>query len=469
MAESGAFFLYCLEQEKPLLHPLVAEARGALQTVPAPEGSSEARSSTASPNLYCLGAICSTPARRADLAAALTRFDRDFDTEAGIWVAPPGKAPRDFEAWLKDRSLTLAAGAFAALGSAELNLARVRVDYQTLLERFETLVRRHGAVRAHNRIVAGRVQPTAATVRPTPEQNALSQMLPGQPMGLSEIELYIPDVPDHGGAGDLVLTLGLRHTDIQHSVSLAADQLGTGWNAFRFPRALLDDSAMADIYLHWTGEDAHAPALALGRPNPLPEARVVLNGTQLPAPLAMRVWKAEPGALTHPSVTVDKLDGITAPDTAMGKTLRGDLSWGQLSSLRFVGEKPETAPAMIVSIKEAEGLITIHPVAGAPVTAVVDGIEAGRINRVTGLFHLAYKDCNPVEVAIGLAPESAPDDDLLRYLGPWHRVDPLEWVEANAAPDLPSDGLKRIVVATRMADDKSPAWAWASVARISLS
>ena len=294
-------------------------------------------------------------------------------------------------------------------------------------------------------------------------------MLPSQSLGLSEIEVYLSDLPERSADGELRLTLKLRHTNVEHSIALKPSQLKTGWNAFRFPRALTDDSAIADIYLAWTGDDAQAPVLALGRPTPLPEARADLNGTQQPSPLAIRVWRAEPGSLTYPGVTIDKLDAITASDKGNGNTLQGELSWGQLASLRFVGEKPEAAPETIVSIREAEGLIIVHPADGAPVTATIDGLEAGKINKITGLFHLAYKDCNPVEVAIGIAPASAPDDDLLRYLGEWQIVEPLEWVEVSTIPDIGADELKRIVVATRMANDAPSAWAWASIARISFT
>lgn len=471
MHEPGSFFLYCLGHEKDLLDPVVTGAGGELRAVPlAGQGVSIANRATRyAPGQYCLGGICAKPEHRPALARALVEFDRETEAEADIWVLPPQDAERAFDIWLRQRSLGLVRAALAGQAAAELDQAQLRIEYQALLERYEALVRHHGAMRAPTRVLAGTVAPTAAALRCPPQARPLSQMLPCQPAGLAEVQLHLQSCPEKTAPGSLVLTLEIRHSDIRHVVTLEAAALQPGWNAFRFPRALTEDSAFADVRLHWSGDSAQAPTLSLGRRVPLPEARVLAEGQELPSPLAMRLWKAVPGELTHPGLSLDGSDGLDAPETGEGRILRGELSWGQLASLRFVGPKPDSAPQAIVSIKEHEGLVVVHPVAGAPVTAVVDGLEAGEIHSITGLFHLAYRDCNPVEVAIGLAPATAADDALLPYLGDWHPVAPLEWVEVRHNPALPADGLKRIVVATRMAEDRSPAWAWAAVARITVA
>jgi len=464
-----SFFLYGLESEKALLGPVVEEHGGELRTVPSENGEPADRAVSMRPGQYCLGAICSGEASRGVLKETLTKFDQHFDGETGIWTAADEETPLSFEAWLKDRALELVAENFTILGQSELALARLRVEYQGLLERFEKLVRRHNAVLAPTRIMAANIIARAASFRVPSSADGMMQLLPCQPQGLAEVEVCVLQPPAEGAEGECVLRLQVRYTDIQHEVAIPAGEIHAGWTGFRFPRALTEDDAEAEIHLFWTGDADQAPVLALGSANPLPEARLSLNEVTLSSPMAMRVWKAEPGSLTRAGMTVDKLDELAASEKGEDRDLRGDLSWGQLTSLRCVGSAPAGAPDTIVTIKESEGFVIVHPGDIGVTTAVVDGLEAGRINRITGLFHLARPECDAVEVAVGVAPMATPDDELLPYLGPWQTIEPLQWAEASVVPGIPADGLKRIIVATRMVDGKSSAWAWAAVARITIS
>lgn len=393
---------------------------------------------------------------------ALPNFAGDPDAFFELETDQPAGA---VARWALGRVEALHRAELQARAEGELRRAEMRIEYEALIENFETLSRRYGAFRAPDRVRSFAVKAGLSQVVIPGAPGMLTQYLPIQPKGLGEIALKL-DLPPGADQGDLIARVRLRHSDIVYETSLSAAALTDGWNSIFLERSISEDYAWADLELSWDGPEDCAPTLCLGPANPLPEAALRgPDGLRLAGPAAMMLWRFVPG------VTPARAPQPARPPAAAKKaSLAGVLPWDQLAGLSLAMEPPKNAPEQVITVRDHDGVVVVHGLDGADTLATLP-LGAGRLERVSALVTLGRAEANPVEMAVGVAPADTTDPDKLRAaLGDWVRLGPLDWAETQAACALDAELDKILVVAARMAEaEASSAWAWASVARIELS
>lgn len=369
--------------------------------------------------------------------------------------------------WLVKRIATNYLSALTSRADAELQLARLRIEHQKLIEDFELMGRRYATFRAPDRVSAASVDPGKTKIQLKGEVDPIKQLIPVKPAGVGEISLYFVNVDDFD-ASHVSVNLNILHTDDKFEFKTREADLNEGWNAFFIDKAVQTDFAYAELEVFCRDKLEKAPSLCLGPRTPLPEAAArYTSGVALNSPLAFKIWRFLPGSEV-PSANIEQTPIISiAGDEKRRKVTT--LDWGTLSQLTFVGEKPSDAPDQIVTYDEENGWVVVHPVKGVTCFASVGPFDLSAFSRISALVTLAHQDANPVEFAIGVVPVDPPAGELSGYLGQWTKLSALEWSEVSNVITEENEQAS-LMVATRMAnDDDDPAWGWAAVTRIELS
>jgi hypothetical protein len=382
-----------------------------------------------------------------------------------IFVVGDGKDTARLYRWVAGRVTSLVDEVLADTFRSRRELARMRIELEDTLVRFEEHAHSVGQFLAQNRVLAATFDPVPNTVCALGGQG-IAQQLPVRAYGLSTIDIWVEKAPPARAKGKLIAIIKMLQSDKSHTISLAARDMELGWNALNLERALSEDFARTAVHLSWEGDESSAPVLGLANPSPLPEAVAKVGPVDLTAPLALRVWRMAAGSVVPPPVShVSKSRASASPEPTPA---RGVLDWKQLSSAELHAPIIPDPKALVWADRRI-GVLVVHPPQKGQTVAIVRNVTNRPVQRVAALFHLPNKESAPVEVAIGVASETAEGDGLTNSLGPWTTINPMQWAEAHCESANVSDGSdKQIVIATRMAGGAENHWASVGVARVEL-
>lgn len=323
-------------------------------------------------------------------------------------------------------------------------MAELRRTHRETQEAFRTLESYVGDTARAPRQLAGSLEAgTPAPRLPLQDGDMLEQRLPVSSVGLSDVALLLAG-PAPAGEGRLEAVLELAESGaVAAHWLLPARALQPGWLRLSLPVALGADPQTPLLRLSWSG--AERLSVASGCRSADPRFRMQHNGAPRPEALAVKSWKALPGAAAvlpaegHPAA-----GGRPEPRWMIGR------------SLLERAEPVATDPEAVRFSTELGGLLVCPGPEAAVAAARLPGACRAGVQRITGGAETKQAEGPAVEYALAVAPAGAAGPAGLPEFAPgwrsdWVRLQPAQWSELRLFLPEPLEARADLYLLTRRA------------------
>jgi hypothetical protein len=309
-------------------------------------------------------------------------------------------------------------------------------------------------------------QPTEKSVEPSNLENSnsleLKQLLPISSRGLAVIELHVAKKHDNING---CLTVYVKAAEDQTCFAkwqINYQQLSEGWLSLDLPSIDLGRKQDVELVVEWTTKIGPAPSLSLGQLQSIAEVQAYSNEVALKHSLAFRIWNGLPGTrkVTSPyllSINEQNIEAIHL----------GDLGQGAIANLQEVTPNlPTEKLAHIRVIRDGAKILT-HPRANGTATiAMLPFCFPPGANHLTATVTTEHEQAGIIEYAMaiiapGIDPQTCFQESLSLGFSGWVAVEPNMARQISVQLTSPQPEHCHIIVATRLAKDSVPYYAWA--------
>jgi len=272
-------------------------------------------------------------------------------------------------------------------GMAQLRLTHS--ETQASFERLESFYYQKGE---DKRFVARHLEPVDGISLLLKADQYLTQRLPVESVGISDVAIYLRQTPVETGA-ELNVSLRTVEDDVVvASWNVSSACLTKGWQRFSVMRALGTDPLTTEIDLEWSG--AKPLTLALAGKNPDPRWSANIDGRSEGQVLAIQVWSAVPGVLSPASSAAH-----TQGEPRRRKWIVGLDLLQRVESLEEVGGS--------IHFDERYGGVRLSPTENQTLAARLESAAPAGASRFVASVETKNADAPRVEYAIGVAPKTS--------------------------------------------------------------
>ena len=309
-------------------------------------------------------------------------------------------------------------------------------------------------------------QPTEKSVEPSNIEDSnslqLKQLLPVSSRGLAVIELHVAKKYDNING---CLTVYLKAAEDQTCFAkwqIAYQQLSEGWLSLDLPSIDLGRKRDVELIVEWTTKIGPAPSLSLGQLQLIAEVQAYSNEVALEHSLAFRVWNGLPGTrkVTSPYL-------LTINDHNTETIHLGDLGQGAIANVREVTPNLPTEKLAHIKVIGDGAKILTHPRSnGTPTIAMLPFCFPPRADHLTATVATEHEQAGIIEYAIaiiapGIDPQTCFQESSSLGFSGWVAVEPNMARQISLQLTSPQSEHCHIIIATRLAKDSVPYYAWA--------
>lgn len=377
--------------------------------------------------------------------------------------------------WISKRLANLFRTVLNDSAHVRAGLATLRQEHDEAMERFQQLEWSISRAGTPKRIL--RLNYTAKTSYvslggdATVYSQVARQYLPTRCSGLSCIDLFPQNAIEEEGVC-LRIALFEGGNQVASKVwELTSAELKFSPIALYMDEALVSRERDSTVEISWVGSSIGSVSFALGQTTALNEyCAIQTNGTQLTAPIAVRLWEMPPGSVVvQPEMgSATEIKALSVTPNRLLQRLRLPFSQKDLEAVEHLAPKNIDLGFKIVGFRSETCDVIVHPVDGQTVYAILRNINYKNIYKLSALVQIANKESNAVEFGLAAVPGNQTNHNLENLIRNWTKVEPDHLTEISGTICDTQEQQVDVILATRMHQGNSANLAWALFKRIEI-